>query len=178
MVYGFAKQSDGHVKIYSEVGQGTSVKIYLPRGSGKWAQASDALAVVPIKGGSETILMVEDDDGVRTYVESQLLALGYNVLTANNGMLALDLVRQHPEIELLFTDVIMPGGMNGRQLADAARQIRPALGVLYTSGYSKDAIMHQGRLDPGINLLSKPYLRSELARMIRIALDSGPAGAS
>ena len=128
-------------------------------------------AVAPVvEGGTETVLIVEDDALVRQYVLTQVRSLGYTTLEAANATEALALIAAHPAIDLLFTDVIMPGAMNGRQLADEATQRRPALKTLFTSGYTENAIMHHGRLDPGVHLLAKPYRKPELARMIRLAL--------
>jgi CheY-like chemotaxis protein len=123
-------------------------------------------------GGRETILLVEDDALVRGYAHDQLVGLGYMVLTATNGLEAIEAVRGRADIDLLFTDVVMPGGLNGRELADVVRRIRPNLPVLFTSGYS-DAITHDGRLDADVLLLSKPYPRADLARSIRQALAAG-----
>ncbi len=174
MVYGFVKQSAGHVAIYSEPGQGTTVRLYLPRflGSGSPTPASES--ATGIAGGSETILLVEDDDDVRRYATAALQSFGYRVIEAADGPSALALLRQHDEVDLLFTDVVMPGGMNGRMLVDAARQLRPGLRVLYTSGYTENAIVHHGRLDPGAQLLGKPYRRSDLDRAVREALKPRP----
>ena len=170
MVYGFVKQSQGHIKIYSEPGQGSTIKMYLPRAMQRaQPQPSGQLSALATEG-SETILLVEDDELVRRYAEDQLRGLGYRVIVARNGAQALDALRQNPHIDLLFTDVMMPGSMNGRQLADAAVALRPALRVLYTSGYTENAIIHHGRLDPGIQLLNKPYTRAALARKVRAAL--------
>jgi PAS domain S-box-containing protein len=170
MVFGFVKQSGGHVKIYSEVDHGTSVKIYLPRSIALPETASEAEASSNLRGGNETILVVEDDALVRKYVITQIASLGYGTLQAANAAEALKLVESGVPIDLLFTDVIMPGGMNGRQLVEAATQMRPALRVLFTSGYTENAIVHHGRLDAGVLLLAKPYRKPELARMIRVAL--------
>jgi PAS domain S-box-containing protein len=170
MVFGFVKQSGGHVKIYSEVGHGTSVKMYLPRATGLGEAAIDAPAAPALEGGDETVLVVEDDAMVRQYVLTQIRSLGYVTLEAANAAEALAIIDGNPAIDLLFTDVIMPGAMNGRQLADAATQRRPGLKTLFTSGYTENAILHHGRLDPGVHLLAKPYRRPELARMIRLAL--------
>ena len=169
MVYGFVKQSSGHIKIYSEEGHGTTVRIYLPQVTGA---AEPAVAASPssIEGGHETILVVEDDSLVRTVVVSQLQSLGYATLAAVNAVEALHVIDSPQEIDLLFTDMIMPGSMNGRQLADAALLRRAALKILFTSGYSNDAIIHHGHLDAGVLLLAKPYRKSDLARMIRTAL--------
>jgi PAS domain S-box-containing protein len=172
MVFGFVKQSGGHVKIYSEEGHGTSVKIYLPRATGLHQTAAEAQVAADIEGGNETILVVEDDSLVRRYVMTQIESLGYTTLEAANASDALQIVDNVATIDLLFTDVIMPGNMNGRQLVDEALKRRPGLKTLYTSGYTENAIVHHGRLDSGVLLLAKPYRKSELARMIRLALAS------
>ena len=170
MVYGFIKQSAGHVGIYSEPGQGTTVKLYLPRWQGKGAPPVAPTVGAMAVGGNEFILLVEDDEAVSRYALAALQSFGYQVMVAGNGPAALALIEQHSNIDLLFTDVVMPGGMNGRALADAARRLRPALRVLYTSGYTENAIVHHGRLDAGAQLLSKPYRRNELGRAVRQAL--------
>ena len=174
MVYGFAKQTGGTVRIDSEEGRGTSVKLYLPRAEGVAARAGDeplSTPAVPL-GQHETILVVEDDALVRGYVIAQLGGLGYRTLVASDGAAALALVEQGAEFDLLFTDVVMPGRMNGRQLADAVVARRPGMKVLYTSGYSDDAIVHEGHLDPGLALLKKPYRKADLAQKIREVLGS------
>jgi PAS domain S-box-containing protein len=168
MVYGFVKQSGGHIKIYSEVGHGTSIKLYLPPAQGQ-AISAHALALSD-SGGSETILVVEDDSLVRVFVVSQLQSLGYRTLVAANSKEALAHLERGASFELLFTDVVMPGGMTGRELAEAIQKERPAIKVLYTSGYTDNSIVHHGRLDEGVLLLTKPYRKPELARMIRQAL--------
>ena len=169
MVYGFIKQSAGHIKIYSEEGHGTTIRMYLPPGAAaSLAHHSDAAPAVA--GGNETILVVEDDRLVRSYVLTQLRSLGYVTLEAANASEALNIVKAGNAFDLLFTDVIMPGAMNGRQLADEVQKIKPGLKVLYTSGYTEDAIIHHGRLDSGVLLLAKPYRKSEMAVMIRTAL--------
>jgi CheY-like chemotaxis protein len=127
-----------------------------------------------VPSGTEVVLLVEDDPLVRHYVAEQLQSLGYRVLLAEHGAAALPMVQGNDAIDLLLTDVIMPG-MSGRELADAARAVRPGLKVLYCSGYSEDAIIHQGRLDPGVQLLAKPFRRGELARRVREVLDAGDA---
>jgi len=170
MVFGFVKQSGGHIKLYSEEGHGTSVKIYLPRATGLNQTAAEALVSVDIEGGSEAVLVVEDDPLVRRYVMTQIESLGYTTLEAANATDALHVIDNGADIDLLFTDVIMPGHMNGRQLVDEALKRRPGLKTLYTSGYTENAIVHHGRLDSGVLLLAKPYRKSELARMIRLAL--------
>jgi CheY-like chemotaxis protein len=172
MVFGFVKQSGGHIKIYSEEGHGTTVKIYLPRSSGQGQTASDLVSSAEVKGGSETVLVVEDDMLVRNYVMTQVASLGYATLEAANATEALKIIDDGAHIDLLFTDVIMPGPMNGRQLVDEALRRRPQLKTLFTSGYTENAILHHGRLDEGVLLLAKPYRKPELARMIRVALVS------
>jgi PAS domain S-box-containing protein len=169
MVYGFVKQSAGHIKIYSEEGHGTTIKMYLPPGTGA-LPAADAAPALAVEGGEETILVVEDDRLVRDYVLTQLHSLGYVTLDAANGAEALALVEAGREFDLLFTDVIMPGAMNGRQLADEVQKRKPGLKVLFTSGYTENAIIHHGRLDTGVLLLAKPYRKSDMAVMIRKAI--------
>jgi signal transduction histidine kinase len=170
MVWGFIKQSRGHVQIYSELGHGTTVKMYLPR-SMEDAAGADASVTAPADlQGAETILLVEDDELVLRYARDQLLSLGYQVIEARDGPEALRVVQSRPDIDLLLTDIVMPGGMNGRQLADAARAQRPDLKVLFSSGYTENAIVHHGRLDPGVHLLNKPYRRIDLARKVRLVL--------
>ena len=178
MVYGFVKQSSGHIKIYSEPDNGTVVKIYLPRANEQSRQAAVAPVTENVRGGGEVVLVVEDDALVRKHAVAQVAALGYTALAANNAAEALALIADHPDIDLLFTDVVMPGAMNGRQLADEALKRRPQLKVLFTSGYTEDALLHQGRLDAGVLLLAKPYRRTDLARMVRRALDTPTAGKS
>jgi CheY-like chemotaxis protein len=157
----------GHIKIYSEADHGTFVKMYLPRAKEQPQQAATEPVIESVRGGSETVLVVEDDALVRKHAVAQVLALGYATLAANNAAEALALIDDHPDIDLLFTDVVMPGAMNGRQLADEALRQRPQLKVLFTSGYTQDALLHHGRLDPGVLLLAKPYRRTDLARMVR-----------
>jgi CheY-like chemotaxis protein len=172
MVFGFVKQSNGHIKIYSEEGHGTAVKIYLPRATGLDQTAAEMQASSRVKGGNEVVLVVEDDALVRRYVITQIQGLGYTTLEASNAAEALDVIGKAATIDLLFTDVIMPGPMNGRQLVDEALKRRPSLKTLYTSGYTENAIVHHGRLDSGVLLLAKPYRQADLARMIRLALDN------
>jgi len=171
MVFGFIKQSGGHIKIYSEEGHGTSVKMYLPRATGLNQTAAEQLISANIESGNEIVLVVEDDSMVRRYVVTQIESLGYTTLEAANAADALKIL-DTTEIDLLFTDVIMPGTMNGRQLVEQALKGKPSLKVLYTSGYTENAIVHHGRLDSGVLLLAKPYRKSELARMLRLALAS------
>jgi len=170
-VYGFVRQSGGHVKIYSEVGEGTTVKIYLRRFMGK-ASVEEEAHELPNRGHSgECVLVVEDDADVRGYVVETLGNLGYDVREAGDGEAALRLIKEQPAIALLLTDVVMPG-MNGRKLADAAREIQSKIKVLFMTGYSRNAIVHQGRLDPGVELLQKPLTSEQLARMVRKVLDA------
>ncbi len=180
MVFGFVKQSGGHIKIYSEEGHGTTIKIYLPRATGADPPADESPAPSTAEGGNEIVLVVEDDALVRKYVIAQVESLGYSTLEARDATEALKVIDSAAPVDLLFTDVIMPGPMNGRQLADEARQRRPSLKMLFTSGFAENAIVHHGRLNSGVMLLAKPYRRSDLARMMRMALDSrtgaAPAG--
>jgi signal transduction histidine kinase/ActR/RegA family two-component response regulator len=173
MVYGFVKQSNGHIKIYSEQGHGTTVRIYLPQATGVALPAAEPESTAAIEGGNETILIVEDDHLVRTFVVGQIQSLGYVTLSAVNADEALVVIDSAQTIDLLFTDMIMPGSMNGRQLADQALRRRPSLKVLFTSGYTENTVIHYGRLDAGVLLLAKPYRKADLARMIRSALDAG-----
>jgi PAS domain S-box-containing protein len=167
MVYGFVKQSKGHIRIYSEPGHGTSVKLYLPQADPKSVPSNQEATLIADLHGSEIILLVEDNAPVREFAKAQLLHLGYRVLEAANGNDALAILREHPEIELLFTDVVMSGGLNGRELAHEARKFCPALKVLFCSGYAESAIFHLGLLNESIQLLNKPYSRLQLARRIR-----------
>jgi CheY-like chemotaxis protein len=173
MVYGFVKQSGGHVKIYSEPGQGTTVKIDRPRNHA----AEDALgpfeAQQPAVGGTETILVAEDEEAVRTTVVDMLTDLGYRVLKAADAASALAVVESGVPIDVLFTDVVMPGTLRSPELVRMARERLPNLAVLFTSGYTGNSIVHGGRLDPGVELLSKPYTRERLARRIRQVLANG-----
>jgi CheY-like chemotaxis protein len=178
MVYGFVKQSGGHVKIYSEEGVGTTIKLYLPRATEDAMPVAEAAPTAPRATGHESILVVEDDRMVRDYVVAQLRSLGYAATAAANAAEALKILDDGAAPDLLFTDVIMPGGVDGRQLADQVRRRRPSLKVLFTSGYTQTAIVHHGRLDPGVLLLAKPYRKIDLARMIRTALDGADASAA
>jgi len=174
-VYGFVKQSGGHVKLFSEVGHGTTVKLYLPRHQAPGASSVDVElgASVPHSGNGETILVVEDNDDVREYTTGILHELGYFVLQAPNAARALQIIDGKSQIDLLFTDVGLPGGINGKRLADTARERRPRLKVLFTSGYARNAIVHDGRLDRGVLLISKPFTYAALASKLRDVLDSG-----
>ncbi|WP_157217117.1 response regulator [Flavisphingomonas formosensis] len=177
MVYGFVKQSGGHVKIYSEEGAGTTIKIYLPRLMREAAGEEEPTDVAaPGQGQSETILVAEDDDDVRAYTIEILRELGYQVLAAHDGAAALRLIaREDLAIDLLFTDVVMPH-MSGRELVERAREIRPDLKVLYTSGYTRNAIVHNGRLDAGVEMIAKPFTYQALSARVRDILDAGASG--
>jgi CheY-like chemotaxis protein len=170
-VYGFVKQSGGHVKIYSELNQGTTVKIYLPRLNGT-APDDTGAEDESIVGAehAETILVVEDDVDVRSYLADVLRGLDYRVVAAPNAEAALDLLRSDRTVDLLLTDIVMPG-WNGRELAREAGRVRPGLKVLYMTGYSRNAVVHGGRLDEGVDLLQKPVSQSQLATRVRTALD-------
>lgn len=172
MVYGFVKQSGGHVKIYSEPGHGTTVKIYLPRHTGPGVDVEPDLgAPIPEGARDETILVLEDDDDVRSYSSETLRDLGYRVLEAHDGPSALRILERRERVDLLFTDVILPGGMTGADVAEAARMLVPGLKVLFTTGYARDAIVHHGRLDPGVELIGKPFALADLATKVRQVLD-------
>ena len=172
MVYGFVKQSNGHIKIYSEERHGTTVKLYLPQATGVPEATAAETGISGGEHGDESILIVEDDALVREYVVTQISRFGYHSLAAGNAAEALAVIDRGERIDLLFTDVILPGGMNGRQLATEALKRRPGLKVLYTSGYTENALVHHGRLDADVLLLAKPYLSSDLARLLRTALAS------
>jgi PAS domain S-box-containing protein len=170
MVYGFVKQSGGHIQVYSEQGYGTTFKIYLPRAGAQAKHQADP-ETTEIRGGSETIMIVEDDPMVLASVTAQFQTLGYRILSASNATEALALIDSGAKFDLLFTDVVMPGHMNGRELADVMAKRCPGLKVLFTSGYTQSAVIHHGRLVPGVLLLTKPYRKQDLARMLRRALD-------
>ena len=169
MAYGFVKQSGGHIRLYSEDGEGTTVRVYLPRSTGMAVEPARSKAS-GLKHGNETILVVEDDAKVRETVVDLLSGLGYAVLKANNAEQALAVVESGVHIDMLFTDVVMPGALRSPEMVRRAVQKLPALKVLYTSGYTQNAIVHGGRLDPGVELLSKPYSRQQLAFKIRQVL--------
>ncbi|MGV1760889.1 response regulator [Rhizobium sp. A22-96] len=171
MVYGFLKQSGGHLKIYTEVGHGTTMKLYMPRTTQTEDSLTDANAV-PVKGGTETVLVVEDDDGVRDTSVALLTDLGYRVLKAHDAQSAFAIVNSGVQIDLLFTDVVMPGPMRSTELARKAKAQFPSMAVLFTSGYTENSIVHGGRLDAGVELLSKPYTREALARKVRHVLSN------
>ncbi|MGC3980371.1 MAG: ATP-binding protein [Steroidobacteraceae bacterium] len=171
MVYGFVKQSGGHVTIYSEIDHGTTVKLYFPRYTGQISgKESPPITSTPSGGRDEVILVVEDNEDVRKYSVMVLSELGYQVLEAGDADTALVIVNEAPRIDLLFTDVVLPG-KSGKSLADLALAIRPDMKVLYTTGYSRNAIVHHGRLDPGVQLIVKPFTFDELAKRIRELMD-------
>jgi CheY-like chemotaxis protein len=175
-VYGFVRQTGGHVRIYSEIGEGTTLKIYLPRHAGDedTAEPGSRTQNTAHAIGTETILVVEDDEALRSYTTEILAELGYRVLAAHDGQSALQMLEKN-EVDLLFTDAVMPGGMNGRQLADEAVRRRPGLKVLFTTGYTRNAIVHHGRLDPGVQMIGKPFLFNELGAKVRELLDGRSA---
>lgn len=171
MVYGFLKQSGGHLKIYSEVGHGTTMKLYMPRTD----QAEDELTdfnAHPVKGGDETILVAEDDDAVRETSVALLTDLGYRVLRSQDAQSAFAILNSGVHVDLLFTDVVMPGPMRSTDLVAQTKSLFPHVSILYTSGYTENSIVHGGKLDPGVDLLSKPYTREALARKIRHVLNN------
>jgi two-component system, NtrC family, sensor kinase len=180
MVYGFLKQSGGHIKIYSEPGEGTTIKLYFPRivdqrGLPDWTDERISARPKPSARGSETILLVEDDEEVRKFATEVLREQGYTVHVASDGTSALRLLEIESSIVMLFTDVVLPGGMNGRQLADEAQRRKPELKVLYATGYTRNAIIHQGRLDAEVELLTKPFTAEQLARKVRQILNAQPS---
>ncbi len=173
MVYGFLRQSGGHAKIYSEPGEGTAVRLYLPRHFGSTsADEEDPGKSAELPGGDESILLVEDDELVRGFVSRSLDQLGYRVMPVADGPAAIATLRGDQRFDLLLTDVVLPAGMSGRQVADAVLKLQPDIKVLYTSGYSDNAITHQGRLDPDVAFLSKPFSQAQLAAKVREVLDT------
>ena len=184
MVHGFVKQSQGHVRIYSEVGQGTTVKVYLPRSTETAAVPANPpgvdtpITTPPRAAANETLLVVEDNADVRDYAVSVLEDLGYRVIEAADAEGALSALESTPPIDLLFTDVVLPGSASGRDLAEKLKERYPGLPVLFTTGYTRNAIVHNGRLDAKVHLLNKPYTQQELARKIRELLDAAKASRS
>jgi len=173
-VYGFVKQSLGHIKVYSEPGEGTSVKIYLPRRSARAeAEDSDSAQEGHEAEAGETILVVEDDDDLRAYISQLLVDQHFSVLSAQDAATALSILDTKRRVDLLLTDVVMPG-LTGRELADRARHLRKGLKVLYMTGYSRNAVVHHGRLDQGVELLQKPFSQAELTSKVRELLDQPP----
>jgi CheY-like chemotaxis protein len=173
MVHGFVKQSGGHIKVYSEPGEGTTVRIYLPR-SRKAEDPRTEIAGRRVAGGTETILLVEDDEDVRATTADLLTELGYRVLRAKDADSALAIIDSGVRIDLLFTDIVMPGAIRAPELARRAQLKLPGIGVLFTSGYSDNAIVHGGRVDEGRELITKPYTRAALGRKLRQLLQKTP----
>jgi len=170
-VYGFVKQSGGHIKIYSEPAQGTTVKMYFRRSGGQDEVAEDDLGDPVGNRDNEIILVVEDDKDLRAYLVEALRNLDYRVVSAQDAVAALGVIEHAANrIDLMLTDVVMPG-MNGRELAEQARKIRPDLKVLFMSGYSRNAVVHQGRVDPDVQLIQKPVSLQDLAARVRDMLD-------
>ncbi|MGB9365067.1 MAG: ATP-binding protein [Xanthobacteraceae bacterium] len=179
-VYGFVKQSGGHIRIYSETGVGTTIKMYFPRLTGQpdlpqWVARGTAPTMAPSLDGTETVLVVEDDPQVNKLAVEALQERGYQVMSAPDGPAALTLIDGAAAIDLLLTDVVLPGGLNGRQLTEEVHRRRPAIKILYMTGYTRNAIIHHGRLDPDIDLLTKPFTADALTRKIRRILDAGAA---
>ncbi|MGV3651042.1 MAG: response regulator, partial [Devosia sp.] len=170
MIYGFVKQSGGHIKIYSEVGSGTTVRLYLPRSDRP--EDHKPITGQTARGGTELVLVAEDDPRVRETTVALLTELGYQVVSAKDADAALAIVESGLAIDLLFTDVVMPGKLKSTEMAKRAKQVRPGLAVLYTSGYTENSIVHGGRLDPGVHLLSKPYSSDALALKVREVIDA------
>jgi CheY-like chemotaxis protein len=171
MIYGYVKQSGGHISIYSEIGQGTTVKLYFPRCANETESIPEVKGAAPPRSSEgEVILVVEDNEDVRAHTVMTLNELGYEVLEAANATEALDILRTETHIDLLFTDVVLPG-KSGRVIADEAVNLRPQLKVLFATGYSRNAIVHHGRLDSGVNLLTKPFTFDQLALKIRDLID-------
>jgi CheY-like chemotaxis protein len=173
MVYGFVRQSGGHLRIDSEPEVGTRIEILLPCMTGDtWDVEEEVIKAGPRGGCDETILVCEDDDDVRTYTTEILAELGYDVLEAADGPSTLRLLAEHGRrVDLLFTDVVLPGGMSGAEVAEEARRMLPGLKVLFTTGYARDAIVHEGRLDPGVEVITKPFDFADLANRLREVLD-------
>lgn len=178
MIYGFVKQSEGQIEVYSEVDHGTTVKIYLPRttrpskiNSTHIGKSNAALSEIPTAYKGEVILLVEDDTDVREYAISVLEDLGHEVLVAVDGTMAIEVFKKAKRVDLLFTDVVLGGALNGRQMADAIKALAPELRVLFTTGYTRNAIIHQGKLDSDVNLLNKPYTQRDHALKLRSVLN-------
>jgi CheY-like chemotaxis protein len=173
MIYGFAQQSGGAVRIYSELGQGTNVCIYLPRHWGEAEQKNQLADTAEIpRGDGETVLIVDDEPTVRMLVAEVLSDLGYNALEAEDGASGLKVLNSDARIDLLVTDVGLPGGLNGRQVADAGRSVRPGLKVLFITGYAENAVLSHGHLDPGMHVMTKPFAMDAIATRIRELIES------
>ncbi len=176
MVFGFLKQSGGHAELYSEVDRGTTAKLLLPRASTRSAGVLDQSEPVVERGTGQVILVVEDDTALLTVGEEALRALGYSVLSATDAEQALEILDTNPEIDLLFTDVVLPGGVSGVELSREVLRRRPELKILFTSGYTANASGHSGALDPGSELIDKPYRKAELGRRIALILGANQDG--
>ena len=172
MVYGFVKQSKGHITIYSEVGHGTTVKLYMPRSVEDLLQEGTKDDTQEYALGSERILVVEDDEHLRVVPVRTLRNQGYEVVEAGDGKEAIKHLKDGRAFDLLFTDVVLPGGMNGVEIAEEAKRIHPNIKVLFTTGYAENAVVHNGMLDPGVTLVNKPYRRVALLEKVRAILDS------
>ena len=170
-VHGFVKQSKGHVKLYSEVGKGTTVKLYLPSDKSKAVQkeVQPSISADDARPKNHVVLVVEDDGGVRTFTVSALRELGYEAIEADTVAMARQKLAENPDVTILLTDVVLPSG-NGRELANSLIKDRPDLVVLYMTGYTRNSIVHNGTLDPGVRLLSKPFTVDDLKRELRAAL--------
>ena len=174
MIYGFAKQSAGHVKIYSELGHGTTVKLYLPRSRDTAQSGTQKDAAIPAESKlGETVLVVEDQQDVRELAAMMLSGAGYRILEAADGNAALALLEKRHDVDLIFIDLVMPGGMSGLEVAREALRCYPNIKVLFTSGYTKNALQHRGGLGNSRPMLSKPYKKGDLVRAVRCALDGG-----
>jgi len=176
-VYGFVKQSGGHIKLYSELDRGTTVRIYLPRRQGDAAHDDHQAGGLAPEAFGETILVVEDDADVRAYTVGALQELGYRVIEATDGPSAVRVLEQR-RVDLVFTDVVLPGGMTGADVAERAAQLWPGIKTLFTTGYARNAIVHHGRLDPGVQLITKPFTFDDLAARVRDVLDQEALGQS
>ena len=170
-VYGFVKQSGGHIKIYSEVGAGTTINIYLPRTEDVAPEETMPVTIERLRGDTrDVVLIVDDEPAVRQFSVDAFEELGYGVLAAENAANALSLLTANPEIVLLFTDIVMPD-VNGRKLADQARRVRPDVKVLFTTGYTRNAVVHNGVVDKDVQLIGKPFTIDELALKVREILE-------
>jgi CheY-like chemotaxis protein len=170
MVYGFAKQSGGHISIYSEEGHGTTVKLYLPRAKQVDFQAEPDLPIVEPGTSEETILVVEDDPDVRTLAVTVLRNLGYEVLEAGDGTSAIAAMKNGPRIDLLFTDVVLAGGVSGPEVAEEGKRLQPAMRILFMSGYPSEVMIRRGELEQDAELLNKPFRKADLAQKVREVL--------
>lgn len=176
-VYGFVRQTGGHIRIYSEPGEGTTIKLYLPKAGEDAVEATEATTPdAVVEGRGEVVVVVEDHEDLRRYASEVLSDLGYTIVAVGDAAEALKVLETGRQVDLLFTDVILPGGMDGRRLADAATVLRPGLKILFTTGYSRNAIVHNGKLDAGVHLISKPFTSSALGRKVRAILDDGVDG--